>query len=154
MSEAEERARVVAVAKSWCGTPYHHKGRLRGAGVDCLTLLAEVFTEAGLIERPEIPHYPPDWMNHRDAERYMEGLLRYTSEIEGHPLPGDVVLYRFGRCFSHGAIVIEWPTIVHAHFRTNCMLEDAEKAAWLEHVGENGPDKGRRRPRKFFSYWR
>jgi hypothetical protein len=30
------------------------------------------------------------------------------------PEPGDVALFRFGRCFSHGSIVTEWPQLIHA----------------------------------------
>ena len=28
--------------------------------------------------------------------------------------PGDLILFKFGRAFSHGAIVIDLPTIIHA----------------------------------------
>ena len=37
-----------------------------------------------------------------------------TDVTEGEPQPGDVSVYRVGRCFSHGAIVTEWPFIIHA----------------------------------------
>jgi cell wall-associated NlpC family hydrolase len=151
--EEAERARVVAVARSFLRTPYHHAGRLKGAGVDCLTLLAETFCEAGLVPHIALPHYPHDWHLHREAERYLNGLLRYTREIEGPPQPGDVVLWKFGRCYSHAAIVVEWPLVIHAFVNQGCVLEDAEKAARLARVGENGPEQGRPRPRRYFSYW-
>jgi len=151
--EQQERQRVVEEALSWQSTPYHHAARVKGEGVDCLTLLACVWENAGLVPAVTIPYYPKDWMHHRDAERYLEGLLSYCAEIEGPPLPGDIVLWKFGRCYSHGAIVVEWPTIIHACAGRNVSLEDAEKAAWLTHVGENTDDHGRPRPRKYFSYW-
>jgi NlpC/P60 family putative phage cell wall peptidase len=109
----ERRLAVLRAAESWLGTPYHHMGRLKGVGCDCLTLLAEVYHEAGVIGPPDIPHYPPDWHLHRGVERYLDGLVRYASEV-GTPRPGDVALFRFGRCFSHGAIVTEWPELIHA----------------------------------------
>ena len=33
------------------------------------------------------------------------------------PEPGDVALYRMGRAFAHGAIIVDpgWPAIVHAN---------------------------------------
>jgi cell wall-associated NlpC family hydrolase len=148
---ASQRAAVVAEARTWLRTPYHHMGRVKGAGVDCLMLLAEVFERVGLVPHLEIEHYPPDWHLHREAERYLDGVLRHTVETAGPPLPGDVVLWRFGRCFSHGAIVVAWPAIIHAYVRTPCTLEDAERAAWLTHIGENGPEQGRERPRRFFT---
>lgn len=79
-------------------------------------LLAEVYERAGIVDRIVPPHYPPDWHMHRDAERYMEGLLKYVREIEGAPLPGDIALFKFGRVFSHGTIVVEWPRVIHAYW--------------------------------------
>lgn len=148
-----ERKRVVKIAESWLRTPYRHMGRVKGAGVDCLTLLAEVFHEAALVPKVQIEFYPQDWMHHRDTERYLEGLMKYCTEIQGTPQPGDIVLWKAGRCFSHGAIVVAWPQIIHAQCRCMVMLDDAEKTAWLTHVGENNGDKGKVRERKFFSYW-
>lgn len=34
---------AVAEAITWLGTPYHHQGRVKGVGVDCGTLLCEVY---------------------------------------------------------------------------------------------------------------
>jgi cell wall-associated NlpC family hydrolase len=152
--EHQERQRVVSVARSWVGTPYHSGARVKGktGGVDCLTVLAEVFTEAGLVPRIPIPHYPPDWHLHRSVERYLEGLLKYTKEIQGPPQPGDIALWKFGRCFSHGAIVIAWPQVIHAYVGSSVRLENAETAQWLKFVGE-GVERGKPRPVRFFSIW-
>jgi NlpC/P60 family putative phage cell wall peptidase len=152
--EQAQRAGVVAEARSWLGTPYHHGARVKGAGVDCAQLLIGVFSAVGLIEPPRLENYPPDWHLHRSAERYLGVVLAHAHELEGDaPLPGDVVLWRFGRCFSHGAIVIDWPLVIHAYLARPCVLEDAERAVWLDTIGEGG-GSGRKRPRRFFSYWR
>jgi cell wall-associated NlpC family hydrolase len=150
----EQRQRVVNVARSWLSTPYHTGARIKGrnGGIDCLTLLAEVFAEAGLVEKVAIPHYPPDWHLHRDAERYLEGLLKYTREIQGLPQPGDIALWKFGRCFSHGAIVTQWPQVIHAYVNSSVRFENAETARWLMFIGE-GRERGKPRPIRFFSYW-
>lgn len=146
-SEAEQRQRIVTIAHSWLGTPYHCQGRVKGVGVDCLTVLAEVFAEAKLIASVEIPHYPQDFMLHRDTERYLTGLLHYAAEIDGPPQPGDIALWKFGRCFSHGAIVVAWPVIIHAYVGRGCVIEDASSASYLAMAGKA------ERPVKFFSYW-
>ena len=151
--EEAQREAVVATALTWQNTPYRHMGRIKGVGADCLTFIAEVYHEAGLIPKIEIPFYPQDWMHHRESERYLEGLLQHTREIETDPLPGDIVLWRCGRCFSHGAIVLQWPHIIHAQIGCGVLQENAEQAAWLTHVGENTTDKGKIRLRKAFSYW-
>jgi NlpC/P60 family putative phage cell wall peptidase len=122
-----QRSQVIAEAKSWLGTPYHHMGRVRGGGTDCLMLLAEVFASAGIIPRVEVPFYSQDWHLHRDAERYLDGLVRYAREISGPPEPGDVAVFRFGRCFSHGAIVVSWPRLIHAWWNAGVVYADADQ---------------------------
>lgn len=165
--EASERTAVVAEARSWLRTPYHHMGRVKGAGVDCATLLAEVYARAGVIASVAIPFYPPDWHLHRDAERYLGFVLDHAKELSAAssqlsagdelkaesgqpiaPLPADLALWRFGRCFSHGAIVIDWPLVIHAYAGRGCVLEDAACARWLSHIGERGTQRAR--PIKFF----
>jgi NlpC/P60 family putative phage cell wall peptidase len=156
--ESRQRAAVVAEARTWLGTPYHHEARLKGIGVDCAQLLAGIFSapSVALIAPPQIPHYPPDWHLHRDAERYLGIILAHAREFDppaAGPLPGDVVLWKFGRCFSHGAIVLAWPTVIHAYVGKGCVLDDVGTAPWLSFIGENGEDNGKPRPRRFFSYW-
>ena len=119
------RAAVVKEAESWIGTPFHHAARIKGAGIDCLMLLAEVYERAGVIARIDPPFYVPDWHLHRDAERYLEGLTRYAREIAAPPLPGDIALFRFGRTFSHGAIVTAWPRLIHAYWSIGVVQGDA-----------------------------
>ncbi len=117
------RAAVVAEARGWLGTPYHHAAQVKGAGVDCAMLPAAVYRAAGLIPEFEIAHYPPDWHLHRDTERYLEIVTRHAIEVSAPTGPGDFVLYRFGRAFAHGAIILDWPTIIHAVIRVGVVLD-------------------------------
>jgi NlpC/P60 family putative phage cell wall peptidase len=125
------RGAVVAEAESWLRTPYHHMARVKGAGADCLTLFAEVYEKAGVIPHVEVPFYPPDWNLHRDAERYLEGIMRYAREIpycpDISPAPGDVAIFKFGRCFAHGAIVVSWPRLIHAWHSAGVVYADAKQ---------------------------
>jgi cell wall-associated NlpC family hydrolase len=149
MSEQEERENVIRIARQYLRTPYHTEGRRKGIGVDCLTLISCVFEDAGLVINPDIPHYSPMFMLHRDEEKYIEGLLGYTREIdEGKQQPGDIAIWKFGRCFSHAALIIDWPTVIHAHMTAGMVtLEDVSKAEWLLKIGKDP------RPVRFFSYW-
>lgn len=134
------RKSVLAEAREWLGTPYRHMGRVKGCrgGVDCLTLLAEVYARAGIVPAVEIPFYPPDWHLHRGEERYAAGLLDYARPID-RPDPGDVALFRFGRAFAHGAIIVAWPGLIHAWNRAGVVEGDATQPALAG------------RPVKFFS---
>lgn len=111
----DQQARVMAAARSWIGTPFHDNGEVKGAGVDCARLLALVYWEAGIIERQVIPTYSPQWMLHRDEPLFESYVRRFAHQVE-KPAIGDIVLYRVGRSFAHGAIVSSpWPgTVIHA----------------------------------------
>jgi cell wall-associated NlpC family hydrolase len=107
---------VVAEAGTWLRTPYHHRARVKGAGVDCAQILIGVYGAVGLVEPFDTGDYPMDWMNHRDEERYLGWIERFGWRVEA-PKPGDIAVWRFGRTFSHGAVVVEWPRIIHANRR-------------------------------------
>jgi cell wall-associated NlpC family hydrolase len=126
MTEGEQRAAVVVAARAWLGTEYHHAARVKGAGVDCAQILAVSFSEAGVIADFFIPPYPPDWHMHRSEERYVQTIERFATEYDPkvfEPLPGDVVAWRYGRTFSHGAIVSQWPKVIHAFAAYGSVVE-------------------------------
>lgn len=144
MSTAE-RSRVCDLARSYVGTPYHNRGMIKGVGVDCATLLIKVYGDAGLIDSFDPGSYSAQWFLHRGEELYLEAVLQRSHEIEVQPGPGDLVLYRVGRLFAHGAIVLDWPLIVHADKPAGmvCLAlgDNAELADTTKH------------PRRFFSLW-
>lgn len=115
------RQDVVAEALTWLRTPYHHQGRIKGAGVDCAMILCEVYQETGHIPFIDPRPYPPDWHLNRSEERYLAWIDQYAHEVK-NPLPGDIALFKFGRCVSHGAIVVEWPVIVHSYLHEGVVL--------------------------------
>lgn len=145
LTEAQGRAALVAEARSWLGTRYHEGAAVKRHGVDCGQLLVQVFANAGLIERFEMPRYNRDFMIHGDDE-FIIRLIERAGGVESSrtlPLPGDVVVWRVGRLFGHGAIVTAWPRVIHASSRHEHVLEDdALGNQWLA-----------RRPRKLFSLW-
>lgn len=119
---------IVDAAREWEGTPYHHHGRIKGVGVDCAMLLAEVYETAGLTPHVDPGFYPPDWHFHQSGELYLDWLLRYADPVcLCCPQPGDVALYQFGRVGSHGGIVIQWPEIIHAYLREGCVRATGDK---------------------------
>lgn len=128
MIETALRSAIVAEAQSWLGTPYHHRARVKGAGVDCAMILIEVYATVGLVDTFDPGEYPPDWMMHREEERYLGLVEKFGEQVET-PKPGDIAVWKFGRTFSHGAIVIDWPQIIHAHRKTGgVVLADGTQA--------------------------
>ena len=116
----EKITAVIAEARSWIHTPYHHHARVKGAGVDCAMLLIEVFSRAGAIPDFDPGFYTADWFLHREDEQYISWLAKYADKVE-RGAPGDVALYRFGRTASHGGIIVEAGVIVHAYRAAGCV---------------------------------
>jgi len=143
MTETEERAAVVAEAMTWAGTAYHHHARLKGAGVDCANLPAAVYEAAGLIPHVQ-PDYSAQWYQHRDEELFLSFVTPYATEIDRASCgPGDFVIWKFGRTYSHGAVIIDPPTIIHATMNGGCV-----------HLGDMDRDEDlATRPRRFFTLW-
>lgn len=147
--EATQRAAVVAEAKTWIGTPYHSCARIKGVGVDCGQLPLAVYHAAGRIREVPVDQYSPQWHLHREEERYLAQVLEFAHEISELPLPGDFVLWRVGRCLAHGAIVVDWPVVIHSAVGIGVVQTDAIR----EPVVRVKAHQSTERERHFFSVW-
>lgn len=117
------RLQICAEARSWLGTPYHHMARIKGVGVDCLQILIAVYSAVDLMKSFDTGYYPNDWMLHRDEERYLDGVLEHAHPVDV-PEVGDVALYRFGRTYSHSAILVDGALSVHSYMGLGVVLTD------------------------------
>ena len=144
--EAELRAAVIAQARSWIGTPYHQQADVPGAGIDCAMLLVRAWVDAGIFQPFDPRPYPPNWHLHRSEERYLAWMQALAREVDA-PQPGDVVIWRFGRCFSHGGIIVNAQMhVAHALAdQRKCTLTELDDA-FLRFDRATGTP----RPRKFF----
>jgi cell wall-associated NlpC family hydrolase len=149
MTEAEGRAAIVMEAMTWIGTPYVSNAMVKGrrGGTDCAMLLVGVYGNVGLVPKGFDPRpYPPQWHVHKSEEKYMNYVLSFAKEIQGPPKPGDVVMFKIGQVHAHGAIVTQWPNVIHAIGNSSVLPDDVSKnttgkrALWLV-------------PKRFFSYW-
>jgi cell wall-associated NlpC family hydrolase len=143
MTEIEQRAAAVLEAGSWIGTPYRSAADIKGAGVDCGMLLVRVFVDTGLVAPFDPRPYPEQWHVHQSEERYLGWVTKLAHEFDGSaPKPADVVLYKYGQCYAHGAIVVNWPVIIHVRRPLPVIAEDAARSMIL-----------RKLPQRFFSLW-
>ncbi len=118
---------------TWLGTPYHHQAHVKGHGVDCVWLLIEVYKKVGIVDADLDPgNYSREWYFHRSEEIYMGGVERYAHRIET-PRPGDVALYKYGRCVSHGAILLGDGFLIHANRRVG-KVERCDLATMAPHL--------------------
>ena len=123
--EYDARCRVRDEALTWLRTPYHHHGRVKGVGVDCGQLLAAVYEAAGVID-PIDPRYVQDWHLHRDRDLFVE----FVESTGAKPIDpdrlgmGDIIVWKWGRAFSHGAIVLTPPQVLHSYVGVGVTIDD------------------------------
>lgn len=107
------RDEIVAEARTWIGTPFHHQGRKKGIGVDCAGIIA------GVLQRFDVPHkdhenYTREESTHMMRQSLDEALVK-IDRLE----PGAVVLFFLRRRENtcHVGIMETDSTIIHADMR-------------------------------------
>jgi len=116
------RSEIVAAARSWVGTPYHHQASLKGVGCDCLGLIRGVWRDVRGPEPEAMPAYTKDWNEAQGAEELLAAAERHLLRIAtalGRPSavkPGDVLVFRIraGGPAKHAGILVEDCRMIHA----------------------------------------
>lgn len=100
------RAQVVAAARGWIGTPFHHQAAIKGVGCDCGGLVRGVQVELGLV--PEDYWSLPEAAAFHGYSRNPDGhSLRRACETFLDPTkvdlakPGDVFLLKWAQHPQH-----------------------------------------------------
>jgi cell wall-associated NlpC family hydrolase len=131
-----QRQAVIAEARTWIGTPFHHAACVKGAGVDCVYMPAASYNKAigvGIV----IPTYSPQWHLHQTGpdgkheELYLDNLKSSgfvelsdmdpefepydaSNWIAAPKYAGDLVVVKLARTYAHSAIIVDWPSIIQA----------------------------------------
>ncbi|HUS97740.1 MAG TPA: NlpC/P60 family protein [Hyphomicrobiaceae bacterium] len=111
------RAGVIAVARQWIGTPYHHQASRRGVGCDCLGLVRGVWRDVYGCDPERPPNYTRDWAEAGAAETLLEAAERHLEARDRSSLlAGRVAVFRFrkGAPAKHLGIVTVDGRMVHA----------------------------------------
>jgi len=156
-SSPESLARLDAEARSWLNTPFAARQAAKGAGVDCVHLLAEIYKVCGLFPSPAgagedgrrlgegggiaIPCYTLDGGRHTDVSQVIKWLT-----ISPHfwpvpvlvPLAGDTLCFRQKRAAHHVGLLIPSPAgagegniqFIHAAERYGVTINDLADPMW------------------------
>jgi NlpC/P60 family putative phage cell wall peptidase len=110
-------ARIVAAARAWIGTPYHHQAAVRGAGCDCLGLIRGVWRDLYGTEPGQPPPYSPDWGEYGTVEHLLEAAARHMTPVAvPEARAGDALAFRMrpGCMAKHLAILTGAWSMIHA----------------------------------------
>lgn len=84
---------IVALARVWIGTPYHHRACTLGAGADCLGLIRGVWRALYGRDPEVLPPYSPSWAE-TGAEEYLWHALSRHFHPQSQAHDGQVLLFR------------------------------------------------------------
>ena len=94
---APTREAIVAEARAWIGTPYHHQASVKGAGCDCFGLVRGVWRAFYGEEPEEVPAYTRDWGEVTGVETMLAtGRRHLVVRAAAEMAPGDVLVFRGG----------------------------------------------------------
>lgn len=126
-----ERASIVAKAREYIDTPFHHQGRVKAVGIDCVGLVIGVAHELGLSDF-DVTGYSrqPDPIQFRAIMR-----AQLTERTFAQRQAGDVLSFAF-IAEQHVGIVtsIEPLTIVHCWAKVGRCVEHIVDAQWARRI--------------------
>lgn len=88
------RPALIAEALEWRGTPWHHRASVKGAGCDCVGLIAGLWRHFAGPEPWHLPPYGPDWAQ-PGPEILLEQLCLHFRPVPPRSLrAGDIIAFR------------------------------------------------------------
>lgn len=118
---------VVAEARKYLGTPYHHQGRILGHGVDCYGLIEMVARGLGFAcpEKVRYSRLP-------DATQLIAYMDEYAIPVTT-PQPGDILIMTFMDQMRHMGIMTD-VGMIHSYEPSRMVIEHAIDSVWQRRI--------------------
>ncbi len=131
MSKTEQ---FIEAARGYMGTRFHHQGRVKGVGVDCVGLVVCALREVLTREIPDVIGYSI----RPDGIKLKQILDQHLKPVKFAVLqPGDIILFKIkGVVPQHVAIVssIKPAYIVHAYSVARKVTEHILDDTWKSKI--------------------
>ncbi len=129
------REDVIAEARTWLGTPWHHQAAVKGAGCDCIGFVRGV-AEAFVGPVPIALDYTPTWHLYRAEPRMYLGFKERCEEIDpDDALPGDILLFGAGKGPAHHcAFLAPGDGLIHCYQEAGRVVEHGFSPTWRPRV--------------------
>lgn len=120
-----DRPTIIATARTWLGTRFHHQGRLKGVGVDCVGVIIGVAHELGISD------FDVTGYGHRPDSRELEMLCheKMAAIPIGHARPADVLLFNIEGQPQHLAFMTD-AGMLHAYAPLRRVVEHRIDDGW------------------------
>lgn len=132
-----QNSNIITAARGWIGTPFHHQGRLKNVGVDCLGLLIGVAIELGLHDNNgnKLSDYDDRTYGHIPDEKLLyNGLCKVLTPVK-HVAAGNVGLFSIDKTARHLGVFgdgAQYLTLIHAYAPARKVVEHRFDNEWKD----------------------
>lgn len=135
---------IVAQARTWLGTKYHHQGRLKKStrgpgGVDCLGLVIGVIDELGMQDGNGKALVHADEFNYSmypERGRLVGSISKHLRHVPVEQMRvGDLLLFRTFKDPQHVGLLTNYPGgdlgMVHCNSSAGKVVEQPLSMTWI-----------------------
>lgn len=129
------RDAIVAEAREWIGTPWHHQAALKGKGCDCIGLIYGVARALGIPEAARFRADPRFRGYGRTPEPSMlrAAIAEYLN-VADVERPGDILLMRFDAEPQHFGFLSTPDYMIHAYAQARKVVENRIDDKWRRRI--------------------
>lgn len=125
-----DRDKIIKVARSWLGTPWHHNQRQKGVGVDCANFIVGTIEECG-YPRLDLGNYS----KRPEGDSLLRIMEQYGVETD-NIAQGDVLVFAaaFKGPPTHLGFAVENEEsigLIHADSRRGEVVEISSLGCWV-----------------------
>jgi NlpC/P60 family putative phage cell wall peptidase len=134
-----EASAVIAEARTWKGTRFHHQAAVKGVGVDCVGLITGTGAAFGWRPDPDQFRRFRNYARVPNPTRMLEALNLFLRPVpEGQMQLADVFYMQWREDVpTHLAILSEFdgrPTIIHAWSEAGAVVEHGYVDPWPDRL--------------------
>ena len=128
---SKDRQKIINEARTYLGTPFHHQGRLKGIGIDCIGLIVNVGKSLNLMS-----HDNTCYSRRPDGVTLMAELRKCLIEKDINDIqPGDIVVYWIVNPDKpvHVGIITDYG-FIHTYADVGRVVEHRLTRAWQKRI--------------------
>jgi cell wall-associated NlpC family hydrolase len=147
MTKKITQQQIVAQARTWLGTKYHHQGRLKKSerglgGVDCIGLVIGVIDELGIQDGAGNSLTKADESNYSmypEQGRLVGSIKKHLREVPRDKMRiGDVILFKTFKDPQHVGFLSDYPAagfgLIHCNSSAGKVVEQPLSEVWQKMI--------------------
>ena len=129
---------IMDIAKTYIGTPHINGGDIKGAGLDCCTLVTHLYADLGYGKIPVTFGYSGDWYCQKGCtELLLPYLEKYFTRVESLT-PGDLISYRWGHSkYAHLAVYLGGGKVIHCDADDGTDIVEIDNHKFFDALGKS-----------------